>query len=188
MKTNSLPSIFSKLFWYHFLSDLKIFFITSFASSLIIISMLFLFECITRSSSLSSLEEIILIVIANWIFHALDFVRPYMICSKYGLIVLRYLLIDSVLFQCYLHIQYKYYSKKYNSYWFIIILFYFMQEKISNTTFFFFFLSKTIYFIFNYVTIYFFQSKKIYFIFSYIFFLYFLFLQILSAHHILQKK
>ena len=156
--------------------------------------MLFLFECITRSSSLSSLEEIILIVIANWIFHALDFVRPYMICSKYSLIVLRYLLIDSVLFQCYLHIQYNYYSKKYNSYWFIIILFYFMQEKISNTikcsifNYFFFFSYLKHYFIFNCVTIYFFQSKKISFIFSYIFFLYFHFLQILSAHHILQKK
>ena len=47
------------------LSESKGFFIASSASSLIMISMLSLSECITRSSSLLSLEEIKLIVIVN---------------------------------------------------------------------------------------------------------------------------
>ena len=42
------------------------------ALSLIVISMLSPFECITHSSSLS-LEEIKLIAIVNWIFYLSDF-------------------------------------------------------------------------------------------------------------------
>ena len=62
--TNSLPFIDSKLFWCLFFSELKSSFITSSASSLIMIFMLSFFECITRSSSLP-MKEIKLFAIAN---------------------------------------------------------------------------------------------------------------------------
>ena len=71
---NSLPFIDSKLFWYLFLSESKRFFITSYASSLIMIPVFLLFECITRLSSIF-MEEIKLFVIVNWIFHVSDFLR-----------------------------------------------------------------------------------------------------------------
>ena len=64
----------SKLFWYLFFSESKRSFTTSSASSFIMISMLSLFEWITRSSSLS-MEEIKLFGIVNWIFHTSDFFR-----------------------------------------------------------------------------------------------------------------
>ena len=86
----------SNLFWYMFLSDSKSPFITSSNWSFILISMLSLFECLSCSSSLSSLEEIKLIVIANWIFHVSDFLRSFMISFKYGLILLRYSSPDSI--------------------------------------------------------------------------------------------
>ena len=86
----------SNLFWYMFLSDSKSSFITSSNWSFILISMLSLFECLSCSSSLSSLEKIKLIVIANWIFHVSDFLRSFMISFKYGLILLRYSSPDSV--------------------------------------------------------------------------------------------
>ena len=41
--------------------------------------MLSLFECITGSSWLLSLEEIESVVIANWIFRVPDFLRLFMI-------------------------------------------------------------------------------------------------------------
>ena len=63
------------LFWYLFLNESKIYSITLSASSLIMISMSSLFECITHSSSLSSLEEIKSIAIVNWIFNVRDFLR-----------------------------------------------------------------------------------------------------------------
>ena len=56
------------------------------------------FECITRSSALSSLGEIKSIAIVNWIFHVSDFLRLFMISFKYGLNLSRYSLTDSVLF------------------------------------------------------------------------------------------
>ena len=57
--TNSLPFIdSSNLFWCIFMSDLKNLSITLSTSSFSMISMLPLFEWITRSSSSSSLEEI----------------------------------------------------------------------------------------------------------------------------------
>ena len=57
-ETHSLPFInFSKLLLYLLSDDLKSYSITSSASSLIIISMLSLFEYITRCASLSSLER-----------------------------------------------------------------------------------------------------------------------------------
>ena len=49
------------------------------------ISILSLFECITRSSSLLSLEEIKLVVIVNWIFYVPDLSRLLMISFKVGL-------------------------------------------------------------------------------------------------------
>ena len=59
--------------------------------------MLSLFECITRSSSLS-MEEIMLFAIINWTFHVSDFLRLFMMSFKYGLILLRYSSTDIVLF------------------------------------------------------------------------------------------
>ena len=97
MKKNSLLFIDSKLFGCLVLSESKSYFITSSALSLIIISMLSLFECITRSSSLS-IEEIKLFAIVHWIFHLLDVLRLFMISFKYGLMLLKYSSTDSVLF------------------------------------------------------------------------------------------
>ena len=68
------------------------------ASLLIMIYMLSLFECITNSSSLTSLEEVKLIVIVNWIFHVLHYFRPFMMSFKYCLISIRYSTTDSVSF------------------------------------------------------------------------------------------
>ena len=59
--------------------------------------MLTFFEFITHSSSVC-LEEIKLIAIANWIFHVSDFLRSFIVSLKYGLTLLRYSSIDSVLF------------------------------------------------------------------------------------------
>ena len=59
-----LPFIDFKLHWYLFLSKTKKLFITSFALSLIMISMLSLFEYITRSSSLS-MEELNLFTVVG---------------------------------------------------------------------------------------------------------------------------
>ena len=60
------------------------------------ISMLSLFECASLSSSLSSLEEIKLIVIANLVLKVSDFLRSFTISFKYGLVLLRYSSTDSV--------------------------------------------------------------------------------------------
>ena len=80
------------------MTDLKSFFYkTSSASTLIMISMLSLFECTTCSSSFS-IEEIKLFAIANWIFQIPDFSRLLMLSFKHGLILLRYSSTDSVLF------------------------------------------------------------------------------------------
>ena len=59
--------------------------------------MLSLFGCIKRSSSLS-MEEIKLFTIAYCIFHVSDILRLFIMSFKYGLILLRYYLTDSVLF------------------------------------------------------------------------------------------
>ena len=80
--------------WYLHSSDSKRSSINSSALSLIMISLLSLFECITRSSSLP-LKEIKLIAIVNLGFHVSDF---FMMFFKYGLIILRYSSIDCVLF------------------------------------------------------------------------------------------
>ena len=73
---------FSKLIWYLLRSDLKSYSISSSASLLIMISLLLLFECIIRSSSLLTLEEVTLIDMVNWIFHALDFLRLFVISFR----------------------------------------------------------------------------------------------------------
>ena len=59
--------------------------------------MLWLLGCIIRSSSLP-LEETKLIAIGNWFFHVSDFLRSFLISTKYSVILLRYSLIDCVLF------------------------------------------------------------------------------------------
>ena len=96
MKTDSLPFINSQLFWYIFLSESKSYFMTLSASSLIMISMLPFFECISRSLSLSMIE-INAFAIVNWITHVSYFFRLFMMSFKYGLTLLRYPLTDSVL-------------------------------------------------------------------------------------------
>ena len=63
-RQNSVHFIDSKLFCYLFLSESKIYFITSSCSSLIMISMLSPFKCITRSAS-SSMEKVKLLAIVN---------------------------------------------------------------------------------------------------------------------------
>ena len=87
-----------QVIWYLFLSDLKSSLITSSALSLIMISILSIFECVTWSSSLSSLEEVKLIFIVCWIFHVSDFLRSFMISYKSGVILWRYSWTDRVLF------------------------------------------------------------------------------------------
>ena len=64
--------------------------------SLIMISMLSLFECITHSSSLSLEKKLVAIV--NGIFQVSDFLRFFMISFKYDLILLRYYSTVSVSF------------------------------------------------------------------------------------------
>ena len=132
----------------------KSFPITSFAFSLIKISMLLLFECIKLSLSLS-LVHIKLVTIVNWIFHLSDFLELFM-PFKYSLILLDIIqLIIFYFYHNYFHVQYNYYSKIFYSYWLIIILS-FMLKKIPNipsysnfNSFIFFFLSKKISYIFN---------------------------------------
>ena len=103
----------SKIFWYIFLRESKSYFVTLSASSLIIIFMLLLFECIGCSSSLS-MEEIMLFAIVNSIFHGSDLLRLFMMSFKYGPILLRYFSTDSVLFRSLLFcIQYNCYFKNY---------------------------------------------------------------------------
>ena len=74
--------------WYLLRSDLKSFSVTSSGLSLIMISMLSLFQCITNSSQLS-LEEIKLIATVNLVFHVSHFFRLFKISLKYGLILLK---------------------------------------------------------------------------------------------------
>ena len=94
--------------------------------------MLPVFECITSSSSVS-LEDIKLIAIVNWIFHASDFLRSVMISFKYGLTLLRYSSIYSVLFVIITLIFNIIVTPKITcSYWFVIIFFYFILRKVPN--------------------------------------------------------
>ena len=74
--------------WYLLRSDLKSFSVTSSGLSLIMISMLSLFQCIRNSSQLS-LEEIKLIDIVSLVFHVSHFFRLLMISFKYDLILLK---------------------------------------------------------------------------------------------------
>ena len=87
-------------------SESKNYFITSSASSFIMIFMLSIFECITRSSSLS-MEEVISYCWLN--FHVSYFFRLFLMSFKYSLILLRYSSTDSC--HCYFCIQYHCYSK-----------------------------------------------------------------------------
>ena len=76
-------------------SDLKSFLITFSAFSLIMFSLLSLFQCIVCSSSLS-LEEVESIAIVNWMFYMSEFLRLFLKLFKYSLIELRNFLTDSV--------------------------------------------------------------------------------------------
>ena len=58
----------------------------------VMISMLLLFKCITRSWSMP-LEETKVSAIVNWIFHGSDFLRLFMMSFKYGLVSSKYSLI-----------------------------------------------------------------------------------------------
>ena len=78
------------------LNESKISFITSFALSLIMISMLSVFECIRPSSS-SSIGEIKSFDIVNRTFHVSAFLRLLMMSFKYSLILLRYSSTDGAL-------------------------------------------------------------------------------------------
>ena len=153
-QTHYLSSI-PNYFWYLFLSESESCFITSSATSLIMISMLSLFECTTCYSS-SSMEEIKLIVII-WIFHASDFLKLFLMFLKYGLIFLRYSSTDSVVlidtvqligtvtFIFSINVS----PKITLCFWFIIIFFFFILKTFFN-------ISK--YYIFNY---FFFWSKNV---------------------------
>ena len=78
-----LPFIDSKFFWYLFLSESKSSFLTLTASSLIMISMLSIFECITCFLGLS-MKEIKVFAIINWIFYVSDFLRLFIIFFNGG--------------------------------------------------------------------------------------------------------
>ena len=80
-----VPSTDSKLFGYLFLSESKSYLVTSFASSLIMISTFSFFECITPSASLS-IKEIKITAIVSWIFHVPDFLRLFVMPFKHGII------------------------------------------------------------------------------------------------------
>ena len=138
----SLPFIvLSNPIWYLERCDWKGSSKTSSALSLIMIFILSLFECITLCSSVS-LWGTKLTGIVNWIFHVLGFLRSFMISFKYGLILSKYISIDSVLFLAESKITY--------SCWFIIT-FLLHAQKVSNISH---------YSVFD-CFILFFQSKKI---------------------------
>ena len=106
-------------------------FITSSTLSLIMISMLSLFECITGSSSLS-LEERKIIAIVYWIFHVSNFLRLFLMSFKYSVILLKSSSIHSVYSITFTAIFHIFVTPKITySYWFITIFFFFMLKKIS---------------------------------------------------------
>ena len=116
------------------LSDLKSFSITSSVSWSIIISMLSLFECIARSSSLP-IEEFKLFDIVNWIFLVSNVLRLVIMSFKYGIISLSNSSTESVLFYFYYHhfrIQYHYYSKNYLLLLIYYNIFFFMPQNLSK--------------------------------------------------------
>ena len=77
-------------------------FIFFYTSSLVMISLLSLFECISYTSSFSS-EEMKLLAIVNWIFGVLDFVRLFTLFFKYILFLSKYSSTNSFLFLSTLH-------------------------------------------------------------------------------------
>ena len=83
--------------WYLKRGDPKSLLTTSFALSYDTNFILLLFECITHSSS-SSLEEIKVIAIVNWMFYVYDFGRLIIMFLKYSLILSNYSFTDRFLF------------------------------------------------------------------------------------------
>ena len=122
-----------KLFWYLFFGQSKSFFITTSASSLIMISMLSLFECITRCSSLA-IDDIKLFAIGDYSFPEWDILRLFMMSFKYGLILLGYSSTVSFTFITVTFVFNPIVTPKITySYWFIIV-FFFLLKKILNTS------------------------------------------------------
>ena len=74
-----------QIIWISILSESKSYLITSFASSLIMISTFSFFECIAPSASLS-IKEIKITAIVSWIFHVPDFLRLFVMPFKHGII------------------------------------------------------------------------------------------------------
>ena len=133
MKTNWLPFTDSTLFYILFLSESKSSFINSSASLLIMISMLSLFESITRSSPLS-MEEIKLFPIVNWVFHVSHFLKLFNVFQIWSNFIK-----ISFNWQCFISITTTFVfsiivTRKISySYWFIIyFFFFFMLKNIFN--------------------------------------------------------
>ena len=127
LKANSPPFINWKLLWYLFLSNSKSFFYSFMCFT---INHDFYVECILRSSSLSFLEEIKLIVIVNWIFHVPDFMKSFLVSFMHGLVLLRYFsksfaITFTFIFNIIVNLKIN------NSHSFIII-FFLMLKNISN--------------------------------------------------------
>ena len=85
-------SYFDILLWYLFLTESNTFLIFFYNFYLS------LFKFITRSSSLSSLEDIKLIVTVHWILQVPDCLRSFTRSLNYSLILLRNSSTDSILF------------------------------------------------------------------------------------------
>ena len=109
-------SVILNSFDIYFEKNKKVFFITLSVSSLIINFVLSRFECITCSLSLSSLVEIKLVIIVNWIFQVSDFLRSFMISFKYVLILSRYSSTDSILFLIVFYFYHQYFCIQFNYY------------------------------------------------------------------------
>ena len=71
--------------WYLERTDSKTLPVTGSTLSCLMISMLSLFECITRSSRMS-FEKTKWIATVNWVFYVSDFRRLFIMSFKYGLI------------------------------------------------------------------------------------------------------
>ena len=114
MKTNSLPFIDSKFFWYLFLSESKSFF-SNFICFIInhdvyVITFLMYYTL----SNIIYLRNKVKVAIVNSIFHVSEFLKLFIMSFKYDIIILRYLqVIVFYYYHCCFHIQYNFYSKNY---------------------------------------------------------------------------
>ena len=99
--------------------------------------MVSLFEYITCSSLLSTLEEIKLIVIVNWIFDVFDFLRLFMV--PFNMVYFYQDILQLIIFYFYHHyfiLNIVITSNTIYIYWFIIIFYFFLiLQKILNIFF-----------------------------------------------------